>query len=165
MRLAPSRWGMAPGSTLTGCLAMVQRPTSVLCFMNKSSISVRKFYKEMLASEPQKSFTSCGCYSGPVVGSVGSVEDKNANSGEEVNCESVQRYIFSQSLWTNQCVFIDINFRFWVFQLLGFCFVDKGYGYHSAQVGVATDALEVTGETHHADKDVTCLTNSDNVVL
>ena len=94
---------------------------SALCFMNKSSNSVKMFSGEVLASEPQRSFTSCGCYSGPGMGaissgsvrlcysrsqrpssvsSIGSVDDKNSNSDKEVNCESVLRLIFSKTLST-----------------------------------------------------------------
>ena len=95
MRLAPSRRGTAPGSISTGCLAMVHRPITALCFKNKSSNSVRMFSKEWLDSEAHGFFTSCSCDSGPGMGaissgsvrfrfsrskrpsSVGSVDDKN----------------------------------------------------------------------------------------
>ena len=112
---APSRCGTAPGSSSTGCLAMVQRPMLALCFVNKSSNSLRILPRDSQALAPYRFLTSCNCESGPGIGtissgsvrlrisrsespaSLGSVEDKNSNSDEEVNSEAVDRFI---SLYT-----------------------------------------------------------------
>ena len=44
--LMPPRCSLTPGSTSTGYLANVQRPMFALCFMNRSSNSVRTFFRE-----------------------------------------------------------------------------------------------------------------------
>ena len=58
-RGAPSRCGTAPGSTSTVCLAIVHRPISALCFMNRSSNSLRILPRDSQALAPHKSLTSC----------------------------------------------------------------------------------------------------------
>ena len=164
---------------------MVQQLISALCFINKSSNSVRMFSKEVLASQPHRSFTSCSWDSVPGIGaissgfvrfifsqcespsSVGSVEDKNSNSDEDVNCDSVLNFLISINDFKNKIntTFIDLCFGLRVIQLLENNPVHQRYGYHSAQVGNSTDASGLASEGHYADKDVACLTDSGNAVL
>ena len=66
VRRAPSRCGIASGSTSIRCFAILHRPISALCFMNNSSYSSNNFSKSNLVFSPQ--FCATVFRSGPGIG-------------------------------------------------------------------------------------------------
>ena len=147
---------------------MVQRAMSTLCFINKSSNSVRMFSEEVLASDLNSSSTSCSWDSGAGMRAIWAVFSSHGPK------DLLRWDLFRKKLQFRRRSELRLGAGIYIYKLYEQNLYRPQFWVSSHPIAgrqPCTQKIRVpqspggTSTVHDADKDVTCLTDSGNAVL